>query len=383
VESGVRVLHFTEGMVMAEKKQLERLKKVEAWNEWRVKNHQVNVDLSAADLSGADLSGANLSKANLSWADLSGADLSWADLSGADLDGANLCGAHLDGANLRSADLSTVDLRELDLGGVQLSGADLSGVDLSGADLSGAHLSGSDLRGADLRRTQLSGADLSEADLSGAIASNTCFINLDLSHIKGLDKIQHLTASSIGIDTIYKSKGNIPDVFLRGCGVPENLIAYMHSLTNKAFDVYSCFISHSEEDKTFSECIYADLQANGIRTWYFAEDAKWGKTVWGDIDRKTKIYDQLVVVLSENSLQTQTVLREIERSLDREEKEHKNILFPITLDPYVFDTWEHERKADVVGKLVGDFIGWDKDPEKYGKAFDELLKGLKAKSAKT
>ena len=367
---------------MAEKKQVERLKKVEAWNEWRVLNHQVNVDLSAADLSGSDLSGANLSKANLSWADLSGADLSWADLSEANLDGANLWGAHLDGANLRSANLSAVDLRDLDLGGLHLSGADLSGADLSGADLSGAHLSAADLRGADLRRTQLSGADLSGADLNRAVASNTCFINLDLSHSKGLDKIQHLTASSIGIDTIYKSKGHIPEIFLRGCGVPENLITYMHSLTDKAFVVCSCFIIHSVEDKAFSECIYTDLQANGVRTWYFAEDAKWGKTVWGEIDRKTKIYEKLVVVLSEKSLQTQIVLREIERSLDREDKEQKKILFPITLDRYVFDTWDHARKADVVDKTVGDFIGWDKDAAKYGKAFDKLLKELQTESAK-
>jgi hypothetical protein len=66
----------------------------------------------------------------------------------------------------------------------------------------------------------------------------------------------------------------------------------------------------------------------------------------------------------------------------REDREHKNILFPITFDRYVFDTWEHERKADVLEKVVGDFVGWDKDAAKYGRAFEKLLKGLQAESAR-
>ena len=76
------------------------------------------------------------------------------------------------------------------------------------------------------------------------------------------------------------------------------------------------------------------------------------------------------------------MLREVQRSLDREDREHNNILFPITLDRYIFDTWEHERKADVLVKVVGDFVGWDTNAAKYQRAFDKLLKGLQAESAK-
>ena len=51
----------------------------------------------------------------------------------------------------------------------------------------------------------------------------------------------HYGPSTIGIDTIYKSKGNIPEVFLRGRGVPEDFIVYMRSLVGRAIDFYSCF----------------------------------------------------------------------------------------------------------------------------------------------
>ena len=45
----------------------------------------------------------------------------------------------------------------------------------------------------------------------------------------------------------------------------------------------------------------------------------------------------------------------------------RGILFPIRIDDYIFNAWEHERKADVVRKVVGDFSGWDKDAVKYEK----------------
>jgi hypothetical protein len=60
------------------------------------------------------------------------------------------------------------------------------------------------------------------------------------------------------------------------------------------------------------------------------------------------------------------------------DKQGKSFLFPVRLDDCVFDKWEHERKADVLRKVVGDFSDWDEDAAKYEKAFDKLLKGLQA-----
>jgi hypothetical protein len=309
----------------------------DAWNRWRLENPEI-----VPDLSGANLIRAGLSEANLIGADLRVADLSRADFSGA-------------------------DLRVADLRGADLSGAYLNGADLSGASLELAHFI----------RTELSGANLSKA-----LIGWTVFASVDLRGVKGLDKVHHIGPSTIGIDTIYLSQGEIPEVFLRGAGVPDDFIKYMHSLTGKALQFYSCFISYSDKDRDFVEYLYKDLQSNGVRTWYFPEDAKWGESVWGEIDRAIKIYDKLVVVCSQNSLQSGPVLREIERALQREDREYKNILFPITIDDYVFDEWKHERKADVLAKVVGDFRAW-RDPSSYQEAFRKLLKGLQAESSNT
>ncbi len=308
---------------MASKKQLKILKQgVEVWNKWRRENRGIRIDLHRANLSDAFLRGVDLRGANLIRADLSNADLMSAKLSDADL---------------------------------------------SGADLSIANLNG--------------------AKLDNAVIGYTTFGNNDLSIVKGLDTANHRGPSTIGINTIYLSKGNIPESFLRGAGVPESFIQNMHYFLEdlKAIQFYSCFIAHSSKDKMFCKRLFADLQAKGVRVWYFPVSAKLGKTIYGEIDRAIRIYDKLIIVCSENSLTSPAVIREIERALQEEDeavrqgnKKRKHILFPIRLDDYLFDEWEHERKADVVKVIAGNFRGWDKDASKYDAAFKKLMDALEA-----
>jgi hypothetical protein len=51
------------------------------------------------------------------------------------------------------------------------------------------------------------------------------------------------------------------------------------------------------------------------------------------------------------------VLREIERALQREDREGRNALFLIRTGDYFFDKWDPPCEADVVAKVVGDFRG--------------------------
>ena len=121
----------------------------------------------------------------------------------------------------------------------------------------------------------------------------------------------------------------------------------------------SCFISYSVSDQSFCDTVYAELRTNHLRVWRFAENATWGKPMWSEIDHGITAYDKVMVICSRNSLQSGPVLREIERALQREDREGKNVLFPITNRRYLFDEWNHPRKADVLAKVVGDFRGRD------------------------
>lgn len=53
------------------------------------------------------------------------------------------------------------------------------------------------------------------------------------------------------------------------------------------------------------------------------------------------------------SLQSPAVLREIERALQREDTEGRDILLPVRIDDYVLNEWDHPRKADVISKVKG------------------------------
>ena len=127
-----------------------------------------------------------------------------------------------------------------DLSGAELLGRDLFGMDFYYADLSGAQLTGADLGWTRLSSADLSGAYLAMANLSGAILSGTDFWcsymdytilgNLNLGAALGLDTVRHGGPSTIGIDTLYKSRGKIHEAFPRGCGVPDSLIGDVSAL---------------------------------------------------------------------------------------------------------------------------------------------------------
>lgn len=276
-----------------------------------------------------------------------------------------------------------------DLIGANLSGADLFKADLRGAGLNRANLHRANLNGADLNRANLSragllGADLIEADLTVARVGYTTFANVDLSGVIGLDTVKHLGPSTIGIDTIYKSKGKIPHPFLRGAGVPEIFITYMESLVTEAVEFYSLFISHSSRNKDFAQKLHDDLQANGVRCWLDNEDMKGGRKLEEQIDKAIRSHERMLLVISPESIASPWVSTEIAKARKIEDEEGRQVLFPIRLcGMEEIKKWK-EFDADI-GKdsakeireyMIPDFSDW-KNPASYQKAFEKLLRDLK------
>lgn len=336
----------------------------------------IGADLYEANCNGAELGEADFDKAYLVGASFKGARLYRVQLEGANIIDADFSFADLSGARLRDMNFGLTKVIETDFSYSDLRGANFNNTDLTRCDFNDAKLSGATFRASVLRQADFGGADLTNADLSTAVFERTILGGTNLEGTKGLDTCVHYGPSILDHKTLMIS-GMLPLNFLRGCGLHDTLIEYLPSLISEPIQFYSCFISHSSKDKRFCERLYADLQNKGVRTWYFPEDAKWGKSVWHEIDSSIRLYDKLIVVCSRRSLQSRPVLREIERALDREDKEKKDVLFPVRLDKFVFDDWQHERKADVLSKVVGDFEGWYRNPAKYETAFNKLLTALK------
>jgi len=367
---------------MANKVHLEILRKgVNAWNQWRVQNPEKTPDLSGANLPGADLAGANLSMTSLFRAILSGANLREANLAEVDLRRAILLRADLREADLTGADLTGADLRGTILGGANLRAAILSEANLCWADLTGTNLRGTDLRAANLTMADFRGGNLTDSNFSDAWLWFTTFADNDLSVAKGLDAVRHRGPSTVGIDTIYRSKGSIPDAFLRGAGVPDQFIKYMKSIVEAGpIEFYSCFISYSSKDQDFAERLHADLQSKGVGCWFAPEDLKISDKFRSRIDISIRIHDKLLVVLSEDSIRSAWVEKEVETAFEKERQQNKIVLFPIRLDDAVMKT-DQAWAADIRRtRHIGDFRGW-RDHDRYQVAYARLLRDLKADAA--
>lgn len=368
---------------MANEEYLEILKQgVNAWNRWREDNPDVRPDLSGADLHqtappGSDshweisatvrVAGPNLSKVNLSETNLSETNL-W-------------------GVNLGEADLHEAELSGTNFGWTNLSEADLSGAYLEQANLSGANLHEAKLKWADLNEANLSRADLTHADLSRALLDQTILGDIDLSTAKGLEAVNHRGPSTIGIDTIYASKGKIPEAFLRGAGVPDTLIAQIPALIGalQPIEFYSCFISYSHKDEDFAKRLHSRMRDEHLRVWFAPEDMRAGRKVHEQIEEAIRYYDKLLLVLSEDSMDSQWVETEIYHARQREIKEKRRVLFPIRLvDFETIRDWtcfDADTGRDMAREIreyyVPDFSNW-KDHDAFEEAFDRLLRDLKA-----
>jgi hypothetical protein len=344
---------------MANPEHLEMLEQgVSKWNYWRRERRREHSDIEP-DFSGADLSGSNLS----------GADLEGADLSEANLNGAILLGTRLVGANLFRAHLN------------------------------GAHISGANIR---------------EASFGEAKVGRTIFADIDLSSAEGLDAVEHLAPSSIGLDTLCRSEGMIPEAFLRGCGVPEPYITFHKSLVDNTFNRIaplpfiephsSLFITYSHEDRPFARRLHDLLQARGIRCWLDEKPALPDGDIYEQVDRKMylwdnkeifpqkdqkiqnwkiRLYDKVLLCASKHSLTSWWADSEIETAsvkewiLTRKAAPIKTALLVLNLDGFLQgEDWRSDKKEQVLPRLVADFTGWENDKAKFVENFERVVRAL-------
>jgi hypothetical protein len=358
---------------MANPEHLAKLKEgAEAWNRWRKQCLTETPDFCHANLRGAGLWRANLRGANLVEADLGNV---------------NLCQANLRGANLGRANFSGANLSEANLCHAYLGYAKLDGANLNDANFGGANLCGASLMESILIWANLSSANLPFANLEGASAGYTVFADVDLSCTIGLGTMKHSGPSTIGVDTIYKSKGDIPLAFLRGCGVSEFFIENMAGLVGKGIEFYSLFISYSTKDQDFADRLYVDLQAKGVRCWFAPHDLLPGRKIHEEIEGAIRIYDKLLLVLSEHSMVSGWVQGEIFRAREKGLRDKRPVLFPISLCSFdALRAWKlidgdtgKDLARDIREYLIPDFSQWKTDHDAYKRSFDKLLKGLQGK----
>jgi|SRR5580658_2493199 hypothetical protein len=277
-------------------------------------------------------------------------------------------------------------LREADLSRSDLSGAHLAGAHLGEANLFSANLCGANLRGANLTGVDLSDADLHGADLAGAWAARARFVNVDLRGVKGLDALVHSGPSTVGIDTIYKSNGQIPPAFLRGCGVPDALITYIPSLVaaQAGIEYRSVFLCYSIENHDFAERLSTDLEAHGFRCWFSPHSTDDERRKDGR-DCSIQMLDKQLFILSTDSIHSPWIRSEAEKALLRGFNENRRVIYPVSIcsleelekwhgiDPHTGRDYAREIRDC----FIPNFSNWQ-DPYSYRQVFSALLRDLQS-----
>jgi DNA-binding response OmpR family regulator len=139
---------------------------------------------------------------------------------------------------------------------------------------------------------------------------------------------------------------------------------------------HSCFISYSSKDDQLAKRLHADLLAQGVRCWFAPEDLKIGDRFHARINEAIHVQDKLLLLFSESAIQSDWVEIEVRAALEKERRQHRDVLFPVRLDSYVMDTSQAWAALLRQSRHIGDFTNWT-DPQAYQQAFERLLRDLK------
>lgn len=334
-------------MSMANAEQLAILKKgAKTWNKWREKNdYLIQPDLSRAILRNVNLEGFDLIEANLTQADLSRANLS--------------------GARLAFTLFETADLTE---------------TDLSETDLTEATFTNTEFSGSNFRKAQI---------------SRTIFANVDFSRVIGLEDVVHKAPSSLAIDVIRRSKGSLPEIFLRGCGFSDAEVEYaklynlslgpeeVNRILYKIYDLREMqpiqlswlFISYSHADSEFVDKISDRLNKRGIRSWRDIHDLKAGR-METQIDRAIRKHEKVLLILSEHSLRSDWVEHEVRKAREVEKELGRDVICPVRLDDcWKSSRWPKRLMEQIMEYNILDFSTW-RDDDQFDDMFHKLIDGL-------
>ena len=341
-------------------------------------------DLSNSYLNDAHFYRADLREANMSRAIAPGANLRGADLRNANLTGANFDRATLSEANLSGADLTNINLDRANLDRANLTGANLTGASFNGTNLSRTNLSSCNLNGADFYEAILNDVVTGEADFRNCIIGYTVFQNCALDAAVGLDEVRHDAPSTIGLDTLLRSRGALPQSFILGSGVPVAVVGLQDSVADAPVTTLEVHISCAESDIPFARQLEANLRAQGVRSWVFAEGFRGNPLVdrratsgEEEIERWVRHYDRLVVVCSAAGFDSETVRNDITGAHEAQRIADSWTMFLVDADGIMGAGRNRAARLMAEDYRYFDLTGQSEGSAEYQAALEDLINNLR------
>ncbi|MGH2510370.1 MAG: toll/interleukin-1 receptor domain-containing protein, partial [Ktedonobacteraceae bacterium] len=142
----------------------------------------------------------------------------------------------------------------------------------------------------------------------------------------------------------------------------------------------SVFISYSADDEDFAQRLHTDLQKHGVNCWFAPHDMRIGDKKRTRVDEFILAQKKLLLILSQSSVKSTWVEKEVETAFDKEEENHSLVLFLIMLDRVILQEkagWAADIRRQ---RHIGDFTRWPENAA-YQQALERLLRDLKAEQS--
>ncbi|MEM7573445.1 MAG: pentapeptide repeat-containing protein [Bacteroidota bacterium] len=368
--------------------------------------------LSEIELSYAQLEGSNLSKsriyesklwhANLKNCQLSETRISDVDLRQADLDNAIIMNSKFISCNLRNTKLTNLACQAIEIKNSDLTSSNFENsifkksifshnnlkrtkflnTDFADSKILGCHFEKSRIKGLNLKKVEVSESHFihckfDETDFSYATMGSDVFAFTNFTTCIGLDQVEVTSECSIDIHSIM-SVAPISMTFLKNLGLPTFFLNYLTDNPPPSF--HSVFISHSSEDKEFVWKLHKHLKMHGVEVWIDDESLSPGDELRKIIFEKINSHDKTILVCSKASLNSSWVTDEINKTLDKDEREKKGkgikntSLIPISIDDYIHN-FEGPFSSIIKSRKIGDFRDW-RDDNSFKDQFQNLINGL-------
>lgn len=144
---------------------------------------------------------------------------------------------------------------------------------------------------------------------------------------------------------------------------------------DKNMQFYSCFISYSAKDSAFVNLLYKDLTEIGVPCWLDSMEMRIGDDLNSSINRSLQEQDRMILILSQHSIASKWINKELSVSLELERLRRKTILFPIRIDDSIFKKSLIQPLKSITNRHIGDFTKWHNEND-YKKSFSHMVRDL-------
>ncbi|MCM4160883.1 TIR domain-containing protein [Antarcticibacterium flavum] len=167
---------------------------------------------------------------------------------------------------------------------------------------------------------------------------------------------------------------------------------YLIDLTTE-IQFQSIFISYSFADKKFAKSINETLQRRGIMTFLWELDSPGGKPLKDIMVDNIKEKDRILFIASKDSIKSRACQFELTQGRKKQEMSWEDVLFPIHIDNYLFETtkerirpievqeeyWQNIEELKRLNSLdFSEFINSkNREERSFEKLIHRLIKGLR------